>query len=160
LGDEKIREHLNPVSQYGNDPDSAVDSNKYNDHFEEEPCEDEEEMMEMMAMQEECRLEMMKFYVQSQNPKLFEEIYHDVSYPDNKLKELRASNESAAANQTKSTTTNTTTTDASSEPPPQSNQQQQKQFAKDEKSLKELILSKMNPEAHEFTPNKYSSASK
>ena len=36
----------------------------------------------MMAMQEECRLEMMKFYIQSQNPTLFEEIYHDVSYPD------------------------------------------------------------------------------
>ena len=107
-----------------------------------------------MAMQEECRLEMMKFYVQSQNPKLFEEIYHDVSYPDNKLKELRASNESAAANQTKPTA------DASSSEPPQSSQQQQKQFAKDEKSLKELILSKMNPEAHEFTPNKYASASK
>ena len=46
MGDEKIREHLNPVSQYGNDPDSAVDTNKYNDHFDEEPCEDEEEMME------------------------------------------------------------------------------------------------------------------
>jgi len=43
---------------------------------------DEEEMLEMMAMQEECRLEMMKFYIQSQNPTLFEEIYHDVSYPD------------------------------------------------------------------------------
>jgi len=38
--------------------------------------------MEMFAMQEECRLEMMKFYIQSQNPALFEEIYHEVSYPD------------------------------------------------------------------------------
>lgn len=43
---------------------------------------DEEEMFEMMAMQEECRMEMMKFYIQSQNPELFSEIYHDVSYPD------------------------------------------------------------------------------
>ncbi len=43
---------------------------------------DEEEMLEMMAMQEECRMEMMKFYIQSQNPGLFEEVYHGVSYPD------------------------------------------------------------------------------
>ena len=46
---------------------------------------DEEEMFEMMAMQEECRLEMMKFYIQSQNPGLFEEVYHGVSYPDEQL---------------------------------------------------------------------------
>ena len=39
----------------------------------------------MMAMQEECRLEMMKFYIQSQNPGLFEEVYHGVSYPDEQL---------------------------------------------------------------------------
>jgi hypothetical protein len=49
---------------------------------------DEEEMFEMMAMQEECRLEMMKFYIQSQNPELFSEIYHDVSYPDQPIKPL------------------------------------------------------------------------
>ena len=156
MGDEKIREHLNPVSQYGNDPDSAVDTNKYNDHFDEEPCEDEEEMMEMMAMQEECRLEMMKFYVQSQNPKLFEEIYHDVSYPDNKLKELRTNENSAAmqSSQIQSTTI---------EPTPEPNQSHnhpQKQFASDEKSLKDLSISKMNPTAHEFIPNKYSSSNK
>lgn len=43
---------------------------------------DEDEMLEMMAMQDECRMEMMKFYIQSQNPELFSDIYHDVSYPD------------------------------------------------------------------------------
>jgi hypothetical protein len=46
----------------------------------------------MLAMQEECRLEMMKFYIQSQNPNLFEELYHDVSYPEGVKKEDQASN--------------------------------------------------------------------
>ena len=61
--------------------------------------------MEMMAMQEECRLEMMKFYIQSQNPNLFEEIYHDVSYPegvkkpagDEQLRSSKAATKPAAA---------------------------------------------------------------
>ena len=30
----------------------------------------------------------MKFYIQSQNPELFSEIYHDVSYPDQPIKPL------------------------------------------------------------------------
>jgi ABC-type antimicrobial peptide transport system permease subunit len=41
---------------------------------------DEEELLEMFEMQEECRLEMMKFYVQAQNPELFEEVYYGVNY--------------------------------------------------------------------------------
>ena len=47
---------------------------------------DEDDLLEMMAMQDECRMEMMKFYIQSQNPELFSEIYHDVSYPDQPVK--------------------------------------------------------------------------
>lgn len=46
----------------------------------------------MLAMQEECRLEMMKFYIQSQNPNLFEELYHDVSYPEGVKKDEKTSN--------------------------------------------------------------------
>lgn len=79
LQDDRIRDQLNP----------DVDNQQSNFQFQQqdfsdnlENCEDEEEMLEMMAMQEECHLEMMKFYIQSQNPKLFETIYHDVSYPD------------------------------------------------------------------------------
>ena len=92
LQDDKIRDQLNPSSKYENDvqqqdQQAAQQGESNND---EEPCDDEEDMMEMMAMQEECRLEMMKFYIQSQNPTLFEEIYHDVSYPDAASKKVRS----------------------------------------------------------------------
>ncbi len=82
LQDDKIRNQLNPVTSH-EDPVVAVHNEVNENHSEPDPqYDDEEEMLEMMAMQEECRLEMMKFYIQSQNPTLFEEIYHDVSYPD------------------------------------------------------------------------------
>ena len=157
LGDDKIREHLNPVSQYGSMPDSADthNQNDNNQYDEEQPCEDEEEMLEMMAMQEECRLEMMKFYVQSQNPKLFEEIYHDVSYPD-RMKEIKAA---AAAGQTKKpqdqahSKVNVVEATAAAAIKPVT----QQAHAPDEKSLKDLIISKMNPSALDFVPNKFSS---
>ena len=104
-------------------------------------------MMEMMAMQEECRLEMMKFYVQSQNPKLFEEIYHDVSYPD-RMKEIKAAN--APRDQAASSV------DAKPSVPDTKPQPQQK--AHDDKSLKDLIINNLNPKALDFTPNKFSSS--
>ncbi len=89
---------MNPVSQYP-EPSPASGSqqsfaayqpDRYGSAANDGP-DDEEEMMEMMAMQEECRLEMMKFYIQSQNPNLFEEIYHDVSYPEGMKKPSDAS---------------------------------------------------------------------
>lgn len=78
LQDDQIRDQLNPAAQQAASPLSPCEESSDN------ACE-EEDMMEMMAMQEECRLEMMKFYIQSQNPNLFEEIYHDVSYPEKLL---------------------------------------------------------------------------
>lgn len=78
LQDDRIRDQLNPAAQQAASPQNTSDEVYDN------ACE-EEDMMEMMAMQEECRLEMMKFYIQSQNPNLFEEIYHDVSYPEKLL---------------------------------------------------------------------------
>ena len=146
MGDEKIREHLNPQSKYGNDPNTPSDYQPPSAYEEEQPpCDDEEEMMEMMAMQEECRLEMMKFYVQSQNPKLFEEIYHDVSYPDNKG--FKPAVVDVVATPVLATTSaSSTTSSASSKPQP----------AQDEKALKDLIVNKLNPSAFEFVPNKFS----
>lgn len=154
LGDEKIREHLNPQSLYENDSayqhiSASSSSSRYTNNIEEDQvqnCDDEEEMMEMMAMQEECRLEMMKFYVQSQNPKLFEEIYHDVSYPDNKMKDLKIA---AAANALETAAQLQQQLLASQEPIKHS-------YATNEKALKDLIVLNLNPKAGEFTPNKFS----
>lgn len=115
LQDERIREHLNPVTNGTNPPPPQAQTasqhksppnqhhksggyyqnNNNNHHYQHQhqqqqqdfnDCDDEEEMFEMMAMQEECRMEMMKFYIQSQNPELFSEIYHDVSYPEQSVK--------------------------------------------------------------------------
>ena len=141
---------MNPQSKYENDPSQIADYPPQMQNFEEEqPCDDEEEMMEMMAMQEECRLEMMKFYVQSQNPKLFEEIYHDVSYPDNKMKELKTAQTAAATDNANPQTSSSSTS---------SQVVQQQQHAQDEKALKDLIINKLNPSAFEFIPNKFSTS--
>lgn len=80
LQDDRVRDHLNPDQDNQTQAQQMHPNQDFSDNLDQ--CEDEEEMLEMMAMQEECRLEMMKFYIQSQNPKLFETIYHDVSYPD------------------------------------------------------------------------------
>ncbi len=79
LQDDKIRDSLNPQAQMGGE---QIEYHRFESDNGPDVV-DEDELEEMMAMQEECRLEMMKFYIQSQNPALFEEIYHDVSYPDN-----------------------------------------------------------------------------
>jgi hypothetical protein len=123
LQDDKIRNHLNPHARQDYEPTPHQTqpqpnqhrqqqprqhqnarfypgSSGHNNDFDDEPqIEDEDELLEMMAMQEECRMEMMKFYIQSQNPSLFEEIYHDVSYPEamKKKEELAAASSAAAA---------------------------------------------------------------
>lgn len=94
----------------------------------------------MMAMQEECRLEMMKFYIQSQNPSLFEEIYHDVSYPDNDIK-------TAAKPQ-----------------PVESNKTQQQQQHKtngqtSQMPVKDLIIGQLNTDSSDYVPNKFANLS-
>lgn len=74
----------------GQDPADQLSHQMSNDLHLNQPDQsgepDEDELLEMMAMQDECRMEMMKFYIQSQNPELFSDIYHEVSYPDEPLK--------------------------------------------------------------------------
>lgn len=94
LQDDKIRDHLNKLTaqqqqqqQNEDEKNEAAENrdsslNKSSEQDQEDEFEDEEEMLEMLEMQEECRMEMMKFYIQSQNPNLFENVYHDMSYPD------------------------------------------------------------------------------
>ena len=133
LQDEQIRDHLNPVSKYPsqqNDANSYHYSQDHHNHQQEDDPNglDDEDLDEILAMQEECRLEMMKFYIQSQNPNLFEEIYHDVSYPEGVNKEM-----------------------AQSQPPVQQQQQTTKQQAESEKkeaessSPKETTTKEANP---------------
>jgi len=134
-------------------------------------------MLEMMAMQEECRLEMMKFYIQSQNPSLFEEIYHDVSYPDavkkpqEELRDPIVKPSAAATTTTPSTTTttsNTTTeniTSSTSEPQvdnattnttTSTHTDDSNLTTAESAELKDLIINHLNPDAYEFIPSKFS----
>jgi len=140
LQDDKIRDQLNPSSKYENDvqqqDQQAAQQGESNNN--EELCDDEEDMMEMMAMQEECRLEMMKFYIQSQNPTLFEEIYHDVSYPDAASKKVPEEELRSAK----------TVTQKPSETPAEEN-------APKDDTLKELLINELNPDVDEFVPNKF-----
>ena len=177
MQDENIRDQLNPPSRFEPTPpapthQTSSNSNYYYDDSQEPPCDDEEEMLEMMAMQEECRLEMMKFYIQSQNPSLFEEIYHDVSYPDaikKPTEELRdpivkptevnqtvvetrpnenstpAENDATKNEKSKSITTITTTTTTVTDSP-----------TAESTELKDLIINHLNPDAYEFIPSKFS----
>jgi hypothetical protein len=175
LQDDNIRDQLNPSSRFEttNHQSNSTNNNNNNnygynyDDNQEPPCDDEEEMLEMMAMQEECRLEMMKFYIQSQNPSLFEEIYHDVSYPDAVKKpteELRDPivKPSASIN----TTTTTETKTSSSTEPTQgdvtpttttiSTHTDDSNLTTESTELKDLIINHLNPDAYEFIPSKFS----
>lgn len=142
LQDDKIRDQLNPLAQQdGGQNFEGVQADEEND-----VDVNEDELEEMMAMQEECRLEMMKFYIQSQNPTLFEEIYHDVSYPDaaaakNKVPEdeLLSPKTYPKADETKANTTEPTENTSS---------------AADLK-LTDMIINELNPECAEFVPNKF-----
>lgn len=143
LQDDKIRDQLNPSSNYSDQPEQSSQQTRGGDNNNntEPQLDDEEEMAEMMAMQEECRLEMMKFYIQSQNPTLFEEIYHDVSYPEaagakkNQVpeEELR----SPKVVNTEAETADTTESD------------------KTNNKLRDLIINELNPDVAEFVPIKY-----
>jgi hypothetical protein len=154
--------------------------NNNNDYDDEPQIEDEDELLEMMAMQEECRMEMMKFYIQSQNPSLFEEIYHDVSYPEamKKKEELAASSLAAASAASAATATATSTSSSSShesnEKPPvtttnheqlvesvsalqlnESKAQQQIVDGSDSSSLekiKEQVIDNLNTNSDEYKP--------
>ena len=112
--------------------------------------EDDEDFMEMLQMQEECRMEMMKYYIQAQNPELFEEVYYGVSYepdqvaaqkqeelefdPAAQMQNLKLENEP----QQEQTSTFSTTTI-------------QPEF----ESLVSAIKTNLNKEAPEFIPKRY-----
>ncbi len=149
LQDDKIRDSLNP----SHDPNYVDPAAGYSDqHADEQQCDDEEEMLEMMAMQEECRLEMMKFYIQSQNPTLFEEIYHDVSYPDAAKK--------VPEEELRSPKVMTQTQQQQQEREMQQKRQQQQSEetrASENSSLKDLIVNELNPSVDDFVPSKFAS---
>lgn len=80
-----------------------------------------------------------EFYIQSQNPTLFEEIYHDVSYPDSTVKkvpdeELKSPKVPAATSAAESTESEATCNN----------------------TLRDLIINELNPDVAEFVPNKFS----
>jgi hypothetical protein len=144
LGDDKIRDSLNP----SHDPNN-VEVNTWGDNNDNEnPCDDEEEMFEMMAMQEECRLEMMKFYIQSQNPTLFEEIYHDVSYPDSAKNAAKVPEEELRSPKFMTSTQQQTQT---------REKEQQQRYCQPtvNNTLKDLIINSLNPNVNEFVPEKF-----
>lgn len=163
MQDDNIRNHLNPVKSTDNEQLTNQISNNSND--DEQGC-DDEELLEMMAMQEECRLEMMKFYIQSQNPNLFEEIYHDVSYPEankpveplNEPKPKTESNKDKAEAKAASSTENDK---KEAQPKPEENKPEENKNTteEDEEALKEMLINKLNPTAYEFVPTKFSSLS-
>jgi hypothetical protein len=75
-------EILNEATEMCDQLNNNNNSNGEKNLNEEQPQFNDDELFEMMQMQEECRLEMMKYYIQAQNPNLFEEVYYGVSYPD------------------------------------------------------------------------------
>lgn len=145
LQDDKIRDQLNPNSEEGNETVSnQQQSNKNSNTNNPEPeLDDEEEMAEMMAMQEECRLEMMKFYIQSQNPALFESIYHDVSYPEAAAAKQKVPEEELRSPKVMTTKNEDTSTE-------------DVQVEVNNNTLKDLIINELNPDVPEFVPNKFS----
>lgn len=167
LQDDNIRDQLNPVTQYEastnppnqnqnyyyNNNTNNNNNNNNNNNDDEPTCEDEEEMLEMMAMQEECRLEMMKFYIQSQNPALFEEIYHDVSYPDAIKKPAEESSAASAPKPVVADADNATKQDSVVATTETTNGTQSTESTTE---LKDLIINSLNPDAYEFIPTKFS----
>lgn len=139
LQDDKIRDQLNPQAQQGGDHDQGVSGDANG------PECDEDEMEEMMAMQEECRLEMMKFYIQSQNPALFEEIYHDVSYPDAAAAKTKVPEDELLSPKTM---------------PKAEEAQSTEESPAAALKLTDLIINELNPECAEFVPNKFAEENK
>lgn len=149
LQDDKIRDQLNPVSNYASETEAEQKINQQGAYSEinnnaDPQLDDEEEMAEMMAMQEECRLEMMKFYIQSQNPTLFEEIYHDVSYPEAAGSKKVPEEELRSPKVMSSYTSQDNAEESSITDTPNN-------------TLRDLIINELNPDVAEFVPYKFSS---
>lgn len=164
MQDDNIRNHLNPVKSTDNEQLTNQISNNSND--DDQGC-DDEELLEMMAMQEECRLEMMKFYIQSQNPNLFEEIYHDVSYPEankpveplNELKPKTEANKDKVEAKAAASSTENDKKEAQPKPEENKSEENKNTTEEDDEALKEMLINKLNPTAYEFVPTKFSSLS-
>ena len=127
----------------------------------------------MMAMQEECRMEMMKFYIQSQNPNLFEEMYHGVSYPDAMKPEDRRGPETQGQPSAPAPAANDQaqvvnepeiskpSDEVSSNPqnissPTSPVSSSASTSSSSTTPLKDLLVNNLNPDAYEFVPNKFS----
>jgi hypothetical protein len=145
LQDDKLRSVINPSYQHQDSDNSPPQGGPPGeiDQFD-----DEEEMFEMMAMQEECRLEMMKFYIQSQNPKLFEEVYHGVSYPDEAPVQQpeTTTGESGQFNQQQYQESEQQQQTSEAAPVPASD-------SSNTASLKDLIVNDLNTNASDFDPS-------
>lgn len=101
--------------------------------------------MQMLEMQEECRMEMMKYYIQAQNPELFEEVYFGVSYEP---EQIPVTNEVDAVQQMQNLNLN-----GSANPPVSTQQQVEAPVTTPEiESLVNAIKSNLNTEAPEFVP--------
>lgn len=110
----------------------------------------------MLEMQEECRREMMKDYIQANNPAIFEQAYHNIVY--NCVDEPVPNHQPPPA------------VAATTYAPQHNHQQQSKQSANDvtnslnnlnlnsnnqETNTFELVKKNLNPNASEFVPKKY-----
>ncbi len=126
-------------------PYVSNENDRHEEDYGDQNCEDEEDLLEMMAMQEECRLEMMKFYIQSQNPSLFEEIYHDVSYPDSDVKP--ASKPQADSNKTQN------------QQKPQQQQLHKSNGQASQMPVKDLIIGQINTDSSDYVPSKFANLS-
>lgn len=145
LQDDKIRNVINPnYDTQDSTPSQSADDN----NVESQQFDDEEDLLEMMAMQEECRLEMMKFYIQSQNPSLFENVYHGVSYPENHQANQQPQQNSGPVPSGPSNHTNQIPSSA----PPATN-------TSGPTSVKDQIINDLSVNAPEFDPSQLASLS-
>jgi hypothetical protein len=100
---------------------------------------------------------------------LFEEIYHDVSYPEaNKptepLNELKPKVENKSGEAKVASPSKNDKNEAQKETKSEENEPGNKSDSKptaeeDEEALKEMLINKLNPTAYEFVPTKFSSLS-
>ena len=96
-------------------------------------------------MQEECRREMMKTYVQANNPGMFEEIYHNVAYPDEPIIPVvhRPSNVEMNHHHPQNISNGFGNLNLNGD-------------KHEQPSVIDLVKTNLNPQANEFVPKKFS----
>ena len=104
----------------------------------------DDEFLEMLDMQEECQREMMKTYVQANNPTMFEEIYYNVAYPDEPV--IPIAQQPVIMNH------------QSHEEPQNAINGIGKINLNDDSNVIDLVKTNLNPQANEFIPKKFSDA--